>query len=82
MHVVAVSKSSLHTSSKENHTYINLVERLGVEVDRHFGKTVQHLSRIAVDPTQPNLRQVHLIHSELLGELNLEGFDLVSGQLG
>jgi MOSC domain-containing protein YiiM len=31
---------------------------------------VQHLSRIQRDPTQPNLRQVHLIHSELFDEVD------------
>ncbi|HEY0375239.1 MAG TPA: MOSC domain-containing protein, partial [Amnibacterium sp.] len=37
---------------------------------------------VARDPTQPNLRQVHLIHSELLDELAAAGFALSPGQMG
>ena len=37
---------------------------------------------MASDPTQPNLRQVHLIHSELYVELCKQGFDVSPGQLG
>ena len=44
--------------------------------------TVQHLSRVKVDPTQPNLRQVHLIHAELLDELRLGGYLIEAGALG
>ncbi len=55
---------------------------LGVEGDAHCGKRVQHLSRAAQDPDQPNLRQVHLIHAELLDELFASGFDVSAGALG
>jgi len=34
---------------------------------------VKHRSRVAKDPNQPNLRQVHLIHSELFDELKEKG---------
>ena len=34
------------------------------------------------DPTQPNLRQVHLIHAELFSELRSKGFEVRSGDLG
>ena len=40
--------------------YTNQVTGLGVEGDAHQGVTVKHRSRVARDPTQPNLRQVHL----------------------
>lgn len=55
---------------------------MGVEGDAHAGKTVQHRSRVAADPTQPNLRQVHLLHAELFAELNAAGFDIAAGRLG
>ena len=82
MKVVAVSKSASHHFSKELYDSISLIEGMGVEGDCHFGKTVQHRSRVAVDPTQPNLRQVHLIHSELLEELESVGHTVSSGELG
>ena len=80
--VLAVSRSSQHTFSKPNRTSIKLIEGIGVEGDAHAGKKVQHLYLVKKDPTQPNLRQVHLIHSELLNELNEEGFSVGPGQLG
>ena len=50
--------------------------------DAHSGVTVQHRSRVARDPSQPNLRQVHLIHRELFEELAAKGFDVSPGVLG
>ena len=55
---------------------------LGVEGDAHQGATVKHRSRVARDPTQPNLRQVHLIHAELHEELRAAGFTVSAGQMG
>jgi MOSC domain-containing protein YiiM len=55
---------------------------LGVEGDTHLGVTVQHRSRVAKDPTRPNLRQVHLIHEELLDELITGGFQVAPGVMG
>jgi hypothetical protein len=60
--VVAVSASPAHTLGKPNRAGIRLLARLGVEGDAHLGETVQHRSRTASDPSQPNLRQVHLVH--------------------
>ena len=82
MKVVSVSRLSAHKFSKETCNSIFLVEGKGVEGDCHFGVTVQHLSRIAVDPTQPNLRQVHLIQSELFDDLSSVGYQVGFGQLG
>jgi MOSC domain-containing protein YiiM len=82
MKIVALSKSSDHYFSKETCASILLVEGRGVEGDCHSGVTVQHRSRVAVDPTQPNLRQVHLIHAELLDELRLGGYQIAEGELG
>ena len=80
--VVAVSANSKHSFSKSNRAEIKLLAGLGVEGDAHCGRSVQHLSRVAKDPTQPNLRQVHLIHTELHEELNNAGFDILPGQMG
>ncbi len=80
--VIAVSRSATHTFTKLNQESIQLLTGLGVEGDSHLGKTVQHRSRVAVDPTQPNLRQVHLIHAELHDELQAAGFAVSAGQMG
>lgn len=80
--VVAVARSGGHTFSKPICEKITLIEGLGVEGDAHAGKTVKHRSRVRVDPTQPNLRQVHLIHSELHDELRSRGFDVGPGAMG
>jgi MOSC domain-containing protein YiiM len=80
--VTAVSRNAEHTFVKGNQQTITLVEGLGVEGDAHAGTTVQHLSRIKVNPLTPNLRQVHLIHTELHEELRGAGFDVLPGQMG
>jgi len=79
--VVAVSSNSKHLFSKNNRLSIKLVEGLGVEGDAHFGSTVKHRSRVAQNPNQPNLRQVHLIHSELFEDLK-DQFTIEPGQMG
>ena len=61
---------------------IRLVEGLGIEGDAHAGVTVKHRSRVARDATQPNLRQVHLIHAELFHELAAQGFKVSAGDMG
>ncbi len=81
-HVTAVSVSKAHDFSKQRQGAIRLLDGLGVEGDAHAGVTVQHRSRVAQDPTQPNLRQVHLIHEELFDELRGQGFAVTAGQLG
>jgi MOSC domain-containing protein YiiM len=68
--------------SKPNVASVRLVEGLGVEGDAHQGEKVKHRSRVARDPSQPNLRQVHLIHAELHDELRTRGFALAPGQMG
>ncbi|HAS44617.1 MAG TPA: MOSC domain-containing protein [Microscillaceae bacterium] len=80
--VLAVSKSSTHTFSKYDCDQITLLQGLGVKGDAHMGEKVKHRSRVAKDPTQPNLRQVHLIHSELFEELAQQGFRVKSGDMG
>ena len=80
--VVAVSLSPTHTFSKPNAEVIRLLTGLGVEGDAHLGVTVKHRSRVARDPSQPNLRQVHLIHAELHDEVRAAGFHVRPGELG
>ena len=80
--VVAVSRSTGHSFSKPNEGSIRLLAGLGVEGDAHMGVTVKHRSRVAKDPTVPNLRQVHLIHAELHDELEAAGFRLYPGAMG
>ena len=81
-HVTSVSLSGTHKFSKVTAQQITLLAGLGVEGDAHCGVTVKHRSRVARDPTQPNLRQVHLIHSELFEELSALGFAIAAGQIG
>lgn len=80
--VTAVSRSGAHTMSKPNNGRITLLAGLGVEGDAHLGVCVKHRSRVARDPTVPNLRQVHLIHAELHDELRAAGYDLAPGEMG
>ncbi|WP_019505005.1 MOSC domain-containing protein [Pleurocapsa sp. PCC 7319] len=80
--VTAVSRRATHAFSKSNQDSIKLLAGLGVEGDAHSGRTVKHRSRVAKDPNQPNLRQVHLIHAELHDELKAVGFNILAGQMG
>jgi MOSC domain-containing protein YiiM len=80
--VEAVSAAPVHGFSKPIRDSIRLLPGLGVEGDAHCGETVKHRSRVARDPTQPNLRQVHLIHSELIAELRAAGFEVHPGAMG
>ena len=81
-YVVSVSQSQGHDFSKQPLQSCVLIEGVGVRGDAHSGPTIQHLSRVRADPTQPNLRQVHLIHSELFDELREQGFAVQPGDLG
>lgn len=80
--VIAVSVNPHHGFSKFNRDSIKLIAGLGVEGDAHAGRKIKHRSRVAKDPNQPNLRQIHLIHAELHDELSRKGFDLKAGQMG
>lgn len=80
--VTAVSRSATHTMRKPNEESIRLLAGLGVEGDAHQGETVKHRSRVARAASQPNLRQVHLIHAELHDALREQGFVVCPGQMG
>ena len=80
--VVAVSRDDRHRFSKPVVDRITLVEGHGVEGDAHAGPTVRHRSDRRYRPTAPNLRQVHLLHGELLDEVAADGFAVTPGRLG
>jgi MOSC domain-containing protein YiiM len=80
--ITAVSSNGTYSFSKPNRESVTLVAGLGVEGDVHAGATVRHRFRMAKDPAQPNLRQVHLMHEELFDEVRAAGFEVAAGQLG
>ncbi len=80
--VIAVHRRADHHFSKDTVASIDLIDGHGVAGDAHCGVTVKHRSRVARDPTQPNLRQVHLVHAELLDEVIASGLQVLPGQLG
>lgn len=80
--VIAVACDATHRFGKPTRVSIELLTGLGVAGDAHCGETVQHRSRLARTPGAANLRQVHLIHAELLAELASAGFDVAPGALG
>ncbi|MDP4331790.1 MOSC domain-containing protein [Curtobacterium sp. A7_M15] len=80
--VVSVSRDTDHRFSKPVVDEIVLVAGWGIEGDAHAGTTVQHRSRVARDPSQPNLRQVHLLHTELFDEVAEAGYEVTPGQMG
>jgi MOSC domain-containing protein YiiM len=82
LHVTAVHSSAEHVFSKSTVRSILLVEGHGIRGDAHCGQTVKHRSRVAKDPTKPNLRQIHLLQQELLSELQRNGFAVAPGQMG
>ena len=80
--VVNVSASASHSFSKQSCESVTLLPGLGILNDAHCGETVKHRSRVERDPSQPNLRQVHLIHEELFHELSYSGFSVAAAELG
>ena len=80
--VESVSLSARHAFSKAPAETIRLIASHGVEGDAHAGATVKHRSRVAKDPTQPNLRQVHLIHAELFDSIAPLGHKVGPGDMG
>ena len=80
--VVSVSARNAHGPGKDIRSEIMLIAGQGVEGDTHSGETVKHRSRVAKDPKQLNLRQVHLIHSELFDMLAAKGFAVGPAMMG
>lgn len=81
-HVESLAQSATYTFHKQPVARARFLEGMGLEGDVHSGRTVKHRSRVAADPSQPNLRQVHLIHGELLDELQEAGYSVGPGRLG
>lgn len=82
MKVVSLSRNEKHQFSKTKYESLRFLEGLGIEGDAHCGKTVKHRSHVKVDPTQPNLRQIHLVGYELISELWDKGFKVQAGSIG
>ena len=80
--VEAVGSNGTYAFSKPVRDQITLIAGMGVEGDAHAGPTVKHRSRVRADPTQPNLRQVHLMPAELFEEVRAAGFEVGPGQIG
>ena len=80
--VIAVSAKPKHGVNKANRDVVRLIAGQGVEGDAHCGATVEHRSRWRRDPTQPNIRQVHLLHAELHEALAAKGFQVTPGLMG
>lgn len=80
--VAAVARDGTHRFSKQPAPEVRVIAGLGIEGDAHQGTTVKHRSRVAVDPTRRNLRQVHLIPIELFAELQQKGFAVHPADLG
>lgn len=80
--ILSVCAARGHGFSKKPQMWLRLIAGMGVDGDAHAGTTVKHRSRVARDPSQPNLRQVHLIHAELLDELATKGFKIGPGDIG
>ena len=80
--IISVASDTGHSFSKITQSEITLIAGQGVLGDAHCGTTVKHRSRVAKDPSQPNLRQVHLIHSELFDEVAEQGLKVSPGQMG
>ncbi|MDB9757475.1 MOSC domain-containing protein [Pseudomonadales bacterium] len=80
--LIGISISRDHCFSKTPVSQARLLRGIGLEGDVHSGVTVQHRSRVQADPTQPNLRQVHLLHFELIQQIRVQGFDVYPGSMG
>ncbi|MEM7323087.1 MAG: MOSC domain-containing protein [Actinomycetota bacterium] len=80
--MVGLQRSTEHSFHKFGESELELIAGIGVSGDAHAGARVRHRSRVAADPTQPNLRQVHLIHAELFELLADRGFTVSAGDMG
>ena len=80
--VVALATDDAHRFSKRLRDRVALVEGHGVEGDVHAGSTVRHRSRRSGTVVRPNLRQVHLLHSEFFDLAAEHGYEVGPGDLG
>ena len=75
-HVRSVHVSPEHGFSKTTVNAITLLEGRGVEGDAHCGELVKHRSRVAANPNQPNLRQVHFMMGETIDAAHVPDGDM------
>jgi MOSC domain-containing protein len=80
--VLKVASDPQHGFSKHAKESINLVEGHGVEGDAHAGQHVRHRFLARRWSRLPNLRQLHLIPSELFEVLRTLGYTIGPGDLG
>ena len=81
-HIIALHRNQTHGFSKQTVPTLNVLQGLGIEGDAHCGATVKHRSRVAANPDQPNLRQVHLLATETIDEISAGGFRFMPGDVG
>jgi MOSC domain-containing protein YiiM len=80
--VLSVSSKETPGIPKLVRDEIRLISGHGVEGDYHAGALIRHRSRAAKDPTEPNLRQIHIVHSELFDEVAPLGIIVKPGLMG
>lgn len=80
--VITVASDTNHNIGKPVRERIKLIAGWGVEGDAHAGKTIQHRYDKKRNPNAPNLRQVHLMHSELFDQMQASGMTVGPGQMG
>ncbi len=80
--VAGLASDDKHRFSKSARDDLTLLAGVGVEGDAHAGPLVRHRYLARCRPLMPNLRQVHLLPSELLEALRAEGYELAPGDLG
>lgn len=80
--VLAVAADRGHRFSKPTRDHVTLVVDHGVDGDAHAGELVRHRYLARRDPRLLNLRQVHLIPSELFATVREAGYDIGPGHLG
>lgn len=80
--VVSVNSKETPGVGKIPRDEVMLVAGHGVEGDYHAGAHVRHRARARTNPLQPNMRQVHLVHSELFDEMAALGITVTPGAMG
>jgi hypothetical protein len=80
--VVAVCADLKHHFSKSPRSSITLIAGCGIKGDAHFGSFVKHRYLARRKPRAPNMRQVHVIPTELLHGLQGAGYNVKPGNLG
>lgn len=80
--IAGLASDRKHRFSKRAQHSLNFLEGLGIEDDAHAGQFVRHRYLARYGLRMLNMRQVHLIPSELLDALRREDEELGPGDLG